>query len=270
MARDYVMAQAPASRPPHLDRLMDSMQPTQPDSPAERIRAQLEQVARLRAQAEGENAAGAEAVRTVQRLQARRFTATYADMSADPRFAAATRFFLEELYGDRDFRERDAQFARIAGAIERLFPAQVAQLAVDMAQLHALTETLDARLATHWQDAPQAEPAQRYVWAWRQTGERAQRERQLAVVLHMGRELQRLTAMKSLRLGLRMMRGPAQAAGLGALQTFLESGFDAFGQMVPQAGRFVDAIAERGAGWIATLFDANDAEPRLAALLAKA
>jgi hypothetical protein len=231
---------------------MDSMQA--PDSPAEQIRAQLDQVARLRAQAGG---AGAPAVAAVKRLQARRFAATYADLAADPRFAAATRFFLDELYGDRDFRERDAQFARIAGAIERLFPAQVAQLAVDMAQLHALTETLDAHLAMHWQVTPPADPAHRYVVAWRLTGERTQRERQLAVVLHMGRELQRLTSMKSLRLGLRMMRGPAQAAGMGALQSFLESGFDAFGQMGPHAGRFLDTIAEREAGWIAELFDAN-------------
>ena len=233
------------------------MPPPAPASPAEQIRAQLDQVAHLRAQTEDEDAAGAEAVRAIKRLQARRF-------------AAATRFFLEELYGERDYRERDAQFARIAGAIERLFPAQVAQLAVDLAQLHALTETLDARMAAHWRAGASDQASACYVSAWRATGERAQRERQLAVVLHMGRELRRLTAMKSLRLGLRMMRGPAQAAGLGALQTFLESGFDAFGQMGPQAGRFLDAIAEREAGWIATLFDANDAEPRLAALLAKA
>jgi len=246
------------------------MPPPAPASPAEQIRAQLDQVAHLRAQTEDEDAAGAEAVRAIKRLQARRFAATYADVSAEPRFAAATRFFLEELYGERDYRERDAQFARIAGAIERLFPAQVAQLAVDLAQLHALTETLDARMAAHWRAGASDQASARYVSAWRATGERAQRERQLAVVLHMGRELRRLTAMKSLRLGLRMMRGPAQAAGLGALQTFLESGFDAFGQMGPQAGRFLDAIAEREAGWIATLFDANDAEPRLAALLAKA
>ena len=44
-------------------------------------------------------------------------------------YAAAARFFLDELYSDKDYADRDAQFARIAGAIEKLFPAQVARTA---------------------------------------------------------------------------------------------------------------------------------------------
>ncbi len=222
-------------------------------SAADRIRTQLERVSHLRSQAQ---AAGvATAVHEVKQLQARRFRATYADFLADPRHRAATAFFLDELYGEHDFSQRDAQFARIAGAIERLFPEAVADLAVDLAETHALTESLDHTMAGHWLAlAGDCGYAERYVRSWRRTGERALRQRQLTVVLHMGQELQRLTRMKSLLIALKLMRGPAQAAGLSALQQFLENGFSAFATM-GDASRFLGAIAEREQRWIDALFD---------------
>lgn len=225
-------------------------------SAADQIRSHLERVTALRQQA---RAAGlAQAVSDVKRLQGQRFRATYTDFLRHPVYAPATHFFLDELYGVHDFAQRDAQFARIAGAIERLFPEAVAQLAVDLAEIHALTEVLDHQMAAHWLAQDKALPqALRYTRAWRLTGERAARARQLDVVQNMGLELQRLTRMKPLRLALRMMRNPARAAGLDALQHFLESGFDAFGGMGDARG-FLDTISAREAQWIQTLFDAPE------------
>lgn len=239
-------------------------------SAAEQIRAHLERVSHLRQEA---GAAGFNhAVADIKRLQAQRFRATYADFLRHPVYAPATRFFLEELYGVHDFAQRDAQFARIAGAIERLFPQAVAQLAIDLAETHALTEALDYQMATHWLAQDNSlPPALRYVRAWRLTGDAGSRARQLAVVQHMGRELERLTRMKPLRLALRMMRNPAKAAGLDALQHFLESGFDAFASL-GSAKVFLDTISAREAGWISTLSDQpeNTASSALAAELGSA
>jgi hypothetical protein len=223
-------------------------------SAAEQIRMHLQRVAHLREQSH--NAGLASAVHQVKQLQARRFRATYADFLVQPRYAEATRFFLDELYGEHDFTERDTQFGRIAGAIERMFPDAVAELAVDLAETHALTETLDHQLATHWlaQDSSCSE-AERYVRSWRLTGERPLRDRQLSVVKHMGRELQRLTRMRSLSIALKLMRKPAQAAGLSSLQQFLESGFSAFASL-GDAQAFLATINEREHAWIDTLFDA--------------
>ena len=39
----------------------------------------------------------------VKAFQQRRFSLTYADLLASPRYGAAARFFLEELYGPNDF-----------------------------------------------------------------------------------------------------------------------------------------------------------------------
>lgn len=219
---------------------------------AEAIRLQLARVQHLReATQQGPLLA---ALKSVKSLQASRFKGTYADFLRDPGYAPATQFFLDELYGEHDFAERDQQFGRIAGAIERLFPEAVGQLAVDLAETHALTETLDHQMAEHWASAPAGlSPEANYTRCWRLTGLPADRARQLAVVEHMGAELQRLTRMKSLLFALKMMRQPAQAAGLGALQQFLERGFLAFAHM-RDASRLMGAIAERESAWIEQLF----------------
>lgn len=220
---------------------------------ADQIRLHLQRVSHLRDQSHSAGLAGA--VHEVKQLQARRFRATYSDFLQTPRHAAATRFFLEELYGEHNFTERDAQFGRIAGAIERLFPAAVGQLAVDLAETHALTETLDHEMAGHWLVmGSEYAYAERYVRCWRLTGKPEQRSRQLAVVQHMGRDLQRLTRSRSLLIALKMMRQPAQVAGLSSLQHFLERGFSAFAGM-GDASEFLAAIQARESHWIASMFD---------------
>ncbi|MDR7150728.1 hypothetical protein J2W49_002691 [Hydrogenophaga palleronii] len=224
-------------------------------SAADAIRLHLARVGELRDRAHQQGLA--QAVHAIKRLQAQRFRGTYADFLARPPFAPATRFFLEELYGEHDFSERDRQFGRIAGALERMFPAAVSSLAVDLAETHALTEVLDHELASHWMTQPEDAPAAlRYVNSWRRTGAHEDRLRQLTVVQHMGSELQRLTRNPSLRLGLKMMRRPAQLAGLSALQGFLESGFDSFAAM-RNPDEFMQAIQMRERHWIDALFETD-------------
>ncbi len=224
-------------------------------SAAEAIRSHLERVTALRVRAHQQGLA--QAVHDIKRLQAQRFRGTYSDFLARPPFAPATRFFLEELYGEHDFSERDRQFGRIAGALERMFPPAVSSLAVDLSETHALTEVLDHELAVHWMSQPEdTAAARRYVLSWRQTGAHEERSRQLDVVRHMGSELQRLTRNAPLRLGLKMMRRPAQLAGLSALQSFLENGFDAFAAM-RNPDEFMQAIQTRERRWIDALFNAD-------------
>lgn len=225
------------------------------------IRACVAQVEALRQESIAHPAIG-EAVGEVKRFQARRFAGTYSDLLASGMYAPAARFFLEELYSDKDYAERDAQFARIAGAVEKFFPADVAQTAVALARLHALTESLDHAMAREWVAAPPAtgQEAAAYVRAWRAVGRREDREMQLQSVLAIGDEMARLTRLPGLRLMLRMMRGPASAAGLSSLQRFLESGFDTFSAMAKRprgAENFLATIAGRERELIAGLFDAD-------------
>lgn len=224
--------------------------------PSSQIRDAVAQVSVLRQACEA-NAVLRDAVSAIKTTQARRFSATYADLLAGEDHAAAARFFLEELYGDRDYAQRDAQFSRIAGAVQRLFPQQIVATAVALAQLHLLTEQLDHAMGAAWPDLSGDEAA-RYVQAWRITGRRDARRQQLDVVMEVGREMMKFTRTPGLRLMLRMMRGPAAAAGLSALQNFLETGFDTFGDMARTNGRaerFLQLVEQREAAFIHLMFD---------------
>jgi hypothetical protein len=135
----------------------------------------------------------------------------------------------------------------------------VAELAVSLACLHALTEELDQAMALAWLGfPPELGQAAGYVRAWRTVGRRTDRETQLQDVLSIGDELVRLTRTPGLRTMLRMMRGPAAAAGLSALQRFLETGFDTFAAMARSGGAsgFLRMVGDRERALIVCLFDA--------------
>jgi len=225
---------------------------------AERIRRAVAEVEQLRQHNAAVPRIGA-AVAAVKALQSRRFAGTYADLLAGGPYAAAARFFLQELYNDRDYAERDAQFVRIASAMEMLFPRDVAETAVGLAELHALTESLDHAMATAMEGLAGTESA-RYIAAWRRVGLRAERERQLERVLAIGVEMARITRLPGLRLMLKMMRAPAAAAGLSSLQRFLEGGFDTFAGVGKARGgvpAFLAIIEEREQQLMEMLFEAE-------------
>jgi hypothetical protein len=211
----------------------------------------------------------AAAVERVKHYQQRRFSNTYADLLDHERYRAATRFFLDDLYGPRDFSERDGQFARVVPTLVRLFPHDTVATVYTLACLHALSERLDSTMATHLRDTPI--DATSYVRAWQRTGDAAARERQIALTLDIGASLDRLTRKPLLRQSLHLMRGPARAAGLGELQRFLETGFDTFRAM--RGGQdFLVLVGQRERRLAAALFDApldavasaTAADPRLA------
>lgn len=233
----------------------------QVNTPTDTIRLALATVSQLRAE-RASSPALCQAVSSIKALQSRRFGGTYTDLLGDPGYAAAVRFFLAELYADRDFAERDAQFSRIASTLQKVFPAAVVSTACTLANLHALTEQLDqavakAHLADNRNGLLDGAEALGYLQAWRTVGEQAQRRHQLATVLHIGHELARLTRTPGLRTLLKLMRKPANAAGMGALQQFLESGFDTFAALTRHPGgaqAFLDLIAQREGAWLDTLF----------------
>ncbi|MES2415679.1 MAG: hypothetical protein V4614_17940 [Pseudomonadota bacterium] len=227
------------------------------DLSATRIREALQAVAQLR-QAHAVDLALASAAADIKRFQARRFRASYADVLQNPRYKTAAMFFLHELYSDKDYADRDQQFARIASTIAKLFPQAVVNTAAALAEVHALTETLDDLMARQWLASLQSHATldanARYVHCWRLVADAAERHRQLNVVLLLGKELDRLTRKPGLRTLLRLMRKPAAVAGLGALQDFLESGFDAFAAM-RGADEFLGVIEQRETAWISSLFE---------------
>ena len=194
-------------------------------------------------------------VTRIKQFQQARFEATYADVLADPRYAAAARFFLADLYGPEDFSRRDDEFARIVGPLVRLFPNEVVATVVSLSRLHALAESLDTAMGHAIGDG--VIDGAHYGRAWRDVGRPDDREHQVRLMLDVGAALDKYTRSTVLRQSLKLMRAPASAAGLGSLQRFLESGFDTFRAM-GGADAFLDLVAERERAMSARLFGGGD------------
>lgn len=195
----------------------------------------------------------------VKAFQHARFMRTYADLLRGGRYAGAARFFLDDLYGPRDFSARDDQFARVVPSMSRFFSREICDTVLSLSELHALSEQLDTAMAFALprQDLDGAA----YASAWRAVGRPELRTRQIELMLTVGRALDRYTRSSLLRHSLRLMRAPAHAAGLGALQEFLERGFDTFRTM--RGGEeFLATIAQRERTLADRLFS-GEAAPEL-------
>jgi hypothetical protein len=168
-------------------------------------------------------------IREVKRWQSRRLAQTYADVASQPRYEAATRFFLDDLYGPKDFSGRDQAMLRIVPVMSKLLPASAVETAAMAVELDALSEDLDQRLAHSLAAKPLDEAS--YAQAYRASASRAEREHQIALIESVGRRLDALVRKPLLGQTLKLMRKPARMAGLDDLQDFLERGFEAFRRM---------------------------------------
>ncbi len=196
-------------------------------------------------------------VQAIKDYQQRRFAATYDDLLANPRYRPAARFFLDELYGPEDFSQRDAQFARVVPALVRIFPNDIVATVATLTTLHSLSESLDSEMGEHIASIDMN--AKRYTDAWQATARNADRKSQIDLMLSVGSSLDKLTRKPLVRASLLMMRGPARAAGLGQLQTLLETGFEAFRSM-KGAQEFLDIVRQRETDLCAALFNHHIAQ----------
>lgn len=218
------------------------------------ILANLKRVEHERERRQAQPLLGAR-VKAIKAFQHQRFERCYADLLANERYRRAAEFFLNDLYGPHDFTDRDAQFARVVPALVRMFPASVVHTVRSLSELHALSESLDSMMAEALDTG--LVDADLYRQAWRSVGRRDDRSRQIALMHEIGLALERFTHNAFLRHTLRMMRAPARASGLSALQVFLENGFDAFRSM-KGAREFLEVIRRREADLAEALFAAPD------------
>lgn len=209
-------------------------------------------------------AAAAEAVhgRRRQRLrewQAARLARTHADLLASPRYGTAATFFLSDLYGPKDFSERDAEVERILPLMTTMLPVSGLRTLLLAVEVDALSERFDAamveKLGAQLDDEQLSEAA--YAAAYRAVGDRAGRTTQLRLIGETGEALEALARKSFVRGALKMMHGPAHLAGLGELHAFLERGFEAFRSM-RDASEFLETIVERERAIAAAMFAGRD------------
>jgi hypothetical protein len=204
---------------------------------------ELAHVARLQAERNA-NPILAGALQRVAMWQGRRLRMTYEDLAVQPRYADAILFFQTDLYGAGEFAQRDADLARIVPVLVRMLPERVIGTVAKAAELHALSQGLDRSLLARLPRADGQFTVGEYCKAYRRTGKRAERERQIRLIGEIGSEIADYVKRSLLRTGLRVMRQPARMAGLAALHDFLERGFVAF-QKMGDATEFLATIDAR-------------------------
>jgi len=192
--------------------------------------------------------------------QSRRLEASFADVLADDRMHAAGRFFLSDLYADRDFSGRDRDVDRIMPIMVHLLPDTMLQAARDAIELHVLSHALDLRMVRamdrrRWTRLDTV----RYGEVYREAGQPRLRRRQIALVVAVGRSLDAAVQRHGVHRLLRASRLPARAAGLSELQGFLERGFDAFAKL-GGAERFLARVAQ-GEGDVSRRLFSGDPDP---------
>jgi hypothetical protein len=192
------------------------------------LRTALEQLHRLHHERSASPALAA-ALDALADFQARRLAATYRDLALDPRYRDAVAFFGAEIYGPGDFSRRDADLARVVPAMRRLLPSGVIETVTTAMQMSVLAMELDRALLVKL--GAQALTVASYCAAYRASANRDARARQIALIGVVGRGLDHYVHTPLLRQALAVMRMPARAAGLAALQGFLERGAGAFARM---------------------------------------
>lgn len=180
--------------------------------------------------------------------QAERLAATYPDLLASDRHGPAARFFLSDLYGPKDFSQRDEEVTRILPTMQRMLPEAALRAFGAAIELDYLSELLDgevaAKLRTAQRDGALDVTADRYARAYRDCGHETERRRQIELVDAIGGALDRLTRMPLVAGALELMRGPAKMAGLAEVHDFFKRGYDAFRHM-RGASEFLATIRDR-------------------------
>ncbi len=191
--------------------------------------------------------------------QAARLARTHADLLASERFGEAAAFFLSDLYGPKDFGERDAELERILPLMTTLLPVSGLNTMLLAIEVDALSERFDAAMVGvlgAQLDTPEMSD-EAYASAYREVGDRPGRETQIRLIGETGEALDAFAQKPFVRMALKMMQGPAKMAGLGELQAFLERGFDAFRSM-RDVSEFVDSIVSREREFSAKLFSGGN------------
>ena len=187
--------------------------------------------------------------------QAARLAETHADLLASPKFNIAATFFLSDLYGPKDFSERDAEMEKVLPIMTTMLPVSGLRTLLLAVEVDALSERFDAEMVAVLgkrldQDGLTMDD---YAAAYRQVGDRDGRELQIRLIGETGEALDALAHKTFAGAALKLMHGPAQLAGLGELHAFLERGFNAF-RSLRRADEFLETIVQRERELMVSLF----------------
>ncbi|MDC0603505.1 hypothetical protein OAP14_10890 [Aliiglaciecola sp.] len=199
-----------------------------------------------------------ERLRELQSWQTKRLLVTYDDMWQSRRFRPAMQFFIEELYGPKDFSQRDQDIARVVPKMAKLLPEQALQSLEAALRLNSLSHEMDLSLTENIHQGPIC--AETYAQAYRLCNNRPQREEQIQLLAGLGSDLADVVKIKGISALLMISRKPAKLAGVESLHSFLEDGYKAF-KKLGEVDAFISPIIIRETALMVALFDESQPNP---------
>ena len=170
----------------------------------------------------------------------------FVDLHERPGYAEAIDFTMSDLAGV-SISDRDRDLERASPAITRLLPRKALETIAAAAKLNA--RVLEVNLGIfHGLQVDGRLPAtisdRAYRLACREAGSLDEYIELVHLAINLGGTLESLVRVPLLGALLRAMRGPAHAAGFGALQEFLEDGYTKF-TAIPDIDHFLSEIESR-------------------------
>jgi len=179
--------------------------------------------------------------------QAGRLAKTYADLLANPRYTRACRFFLDDVYAAKDFRQRDEEIRHLYEIIHHFLPDIILKLVKTVIELNDLTQSLDEELWTVMQNELMVSDMismDLYVAGYRLCDNYDERAYQIELIDQIGHMVDLTTKVPMIATTLKVVRGPVTRAGWGELHDWIERGFLAF-QHMHGAKEFLATIHNR-------------------------
>lgn len=179
----------------------------------------------------------------------------FGDLHERPGYGAAIDFTMSDLAGV-GISERDKDLERASPAITRMLPQKALETIAAAAQLNARVLEVNLGIFHRLQadrELPVAISHRAYCVACRASSTLEECVGMVHLATRLGGALKTLVKVPLLGAMLRAMRGPAHAAGFGALQEFLEGGYIRFRE-IPDIDHFLGEIDTRMTNFFEMIF----------------
>jgi hypothetical protein len=166
--------------------------------------------------------------------QSQRLARTYADLLEQPRYNPACRFFLEDIYAERDFSQRDHDLETMYDFMRRFVPDAVSRPAALTIKLHRMTDALDQKLLdvlVNQLGITDSITVEQYAEAYRRCDNYRERVEQIDLIIEICEHIDGIVRNPITGPALSLAKRPLRGAGYGEVVTFLERGYDSFKRM---------------------------------------
>ncbi|HRQ37390.1 MAG TPA: hypothetical protein PLD25_05700 [Chloroflexota bacterium] len=183
----------------------------------------------------------------LRQWQVGRLAQTHDDLLRSKRYGRACQFFLSDIYGAKDFSQRDTDAENVYRTMRKYLPERLLTTMGKTIQLNQITQQLDSHLLdvlVNQLGMTDTLTAEMYAAAYRLCDNYETRQKQLVMVLDVGRGVDNLTRIPMIGMVLRAARHPATRSGWSELQDFMERGFAAFKEM-RGADQFLAIVEQR-------------------------